>query len=69
MLDTNTYVPEVKPNTKSRLEVLHHHFLLLLKRSYLYVSENKDGCVTDVGNPLLELIHPKEQLMASLATS
>ena len=69
MLDTNTYVPEFKPNTKSRLEVLHHPFLLLLKTSYLYVSENKAGCVTDVGNPLLELIHSKEQLMASLATS
>jgi len=32
------YVPEVKPNTKLRLKVLHHPFLLLLKTSYLYVK-------------------------------
>ena len=53
------YVPEGKPNTKFRLKVLHHPFLLLLKTSYLYVSENKDGCVTDVDNPLLALIQQK----------
>ena len=33
---------------------------VVVKTSYLYVSENRDGYVTDVGFPLLELIHQKD---------
>ena len=50
---TGGYV--VKPNTKSRLKLSHHPFVV----KHVTRMPVQDGCVPNVGNSSLELIHQK----------